>query len=135
MKPTFCVNVDFLKWNLMKWAKTSFWANKNNFRSYVFFRICTFVINFLENSSIKILWINSINQTLAWGERGHTCTYLHTITNYVKLLKNIYIKALSKAKISIFFLKKSIFKHLSRDVYLFCWSTNMKFLKFTLKLY
>ncbi len=111
-------------------------ANQNIFRSYRFFGIWTFVMKFLENSSIEILWKKTINQIVAWGVRGaHTRAHLHTLTHNFKLFKNIYLMALPKAKISKIFLKKSIFKHLSRDVYLFCWSTNMKFLKFTLKLY
>ena len=120
-------------------------ANQNIFRSYGFFGIWTFVMKFLENSSIEILWIKTIIQIVAWGEWGaHTRAHLHTLTHNYKThnykqfqtFQNIYAKALPKAKFSKkIFLKKSIFKHLSKDVYLFCWSTNMKFLKFTLKLY
>lgn len=67
------------------------------------------------------------------GKGADTRAHLHTITNNFKLFKNIYLKAFPKAKIATKKLKKSIFKHLSRDVYLFCWSTNMKFLKTVLK--
>ena len=60
-------------------------ANQNIFRSYGFFGIWTFVMKFLENSSIEILWIKTINQIVAWGERGaHKRAHLHTLTNYFK---------------------------------------------------
>ena len=85
-------------------------ANQYIFRSYGFFGIWTFVMKFLENSSIEILWIKTINQIVAWGVRGaHTRAHLHTLTHNYKqfqTFQNIYFKALPKAKNSKKFFEK-----------------------------